>query len=378
MTLKIKLSFGKALFFLLTLNVFVFSDNFQNVYIGGTSGIYSFHVDLLTGKPGPVAVVAETVNPSFLAVHPNGKILYAVNETAEFKGVKAGGVSAFAVAAEGKLRLLNQQPSGGKNPCHLIVDRAGKNLLIANYSGGSFEIIPLSIDGSLKEPSCVVQHKGKETEPGKKPSKSKCHSINPDPSDKYVFVTDLGLDRVFFYKYDGEKGIVAPNDPPALLLPPKSGPRHFAWHPFGRYAYIINETNSTITAASFDPEKGTLKELQTISTLPSGFTDETDCAEIQVHPSGKFLYGSNRGHDSIAIFSIDEKTGKLKTLGYEPTQGKIPRNFCIDPTGKYLLAANQKSNNIVIFAIDPATGLLKPTGEKIDLPSPMCIKFLLF
>jgi 6-phosphogluconolactonase len=183
---------------------------------------------------------------------------------------------------------------------------------------------------------------------------------------------------VFFYKYDGEKGIVAPNDPPALLLSQKSGPRHFAWHPFGRYAYIINETNSTITAASFDPEKGTLKELQTISTLPAGFTDETDCAEIQVHPSGKFLYGSNRGHDSIAIFSIEEKTGKLTTLGYEPTQGKIPRNFCIDPTGKYLLAANQKSNNIVIFTIDPATGLLKSTGDKIEVPSPMCIKFLPF
>jgi 6-phosphogluconolactonase len=361
---------------LLGLNVFLFSGNIQNVYIGGTAGIYNFQFDTLTGKPGPVIAVAETVNPSFLAVHPNGKTLYAVNETAEFQGTKTGSVSAYTVDLNGKLILLNQKPSGGKSPCHLIVDRAGKNLLVANYSGGSFEIIPLSVDGSMKEPSAVVQHKGKDPEPGKKPPKSKCHFINTDPSDKYVFVADLGLDRVFFYKYDGEKGIVAPNDPPALLLPPKSGPRHFAWHPFGRYAYIINETNSTITAVSFDPEKGTLKELQTISTLPAGFTDETDCAEIQVHPSGKFLYGSNRGHDSIAIFSIDEKTGKLAALGHEPTQGNIPRNFCIDPSGKYLLAANQKSNNIVIFALDPETGLLQPTGEKIDLPAPMCIKFL--
>ncbi len=349
----------------------------MNIYIGtytkktDSKGIYLFKLDLKTGRLNAGVLAAETANPSFIAVHPNLKYLYAAGE---LEG-KIGIVSAFAIdSKDGKLTLLNEQSSGGAGPCHLSVDKEGKNVLVANYAGGSIAVLPIGLDGKLAKASCTILHK--DPEPGDKPRASHCHSINLDASGRFAFVADLGLDRVFFYRFDGVKGTLVPNEPASLVLEEKAGPRHFAWHPSGRFAYVINELNSTMTAVSFDAEKGSLRELQTLSTLPEGFTGTSYCAEVQVHPSGKFLYGSNRGHDSIVIFAIDEKTGLFKLLGFEPTQGSFPRNFGIDPTGQYLITANQKGNSIVVFRIDTSTGLLNPTGQKIGLPAPVCIKFI--
>jgi len=349
----------------------------MNVYVGTytkkteSKGIYLLKFDLKEGKLSEGVPAGEIENPSFLAVHPKRKLLYAVGEVS----AKTGIVSAFAIdALTGKLTLLNQQSSGGAGPCHLSIDKEGKNVLVANYSGGSVAVLPIGPEGKLAEPSCVIVHK--DTENSAKPREAHCHSINLDSSGKYAFVADLGLDRIFSYRYNGEKGVLTPNEPKSLILEAKSGPRHFARHPSGRFAYIINELNSTMTAVTLNEEKGILRELQTLSTLPEGFTGKSYCAEVQVHPSGKFLYGSNRGHDSIVIFSIEEITGRLNISGFESTQGSGPRNFCIDPTGQYLLAANQKSDNLVIFRIDQVTGLLKSIGQKIKIPSPVCIKFL--
>ncbi|MEI6845609.1 MAG: lactonase family protein [Candidatus Firestonebacteria bacterium] len=356
-------------------------NNNMNVYVGtytkGTDseGIYRFSFDLETGKAGEVKAAAEIQDPSFLAVHPNLKYLYAVSETAFFKGKKTGSVSAFSVDKEsGNLTLLNQQSSGGAGPCQLIVDSAGKNVLLANYTAGSFEVLPLLSDGSLGEPSCLLQQK--DPAPGVELKTSHCHSINLDLAERYAIVADLGLDRVFFYRFDSGKGQLSPNEPASLFIEEKAGPRHFAWHPSGRFGYIINELNSTITLLLWDGGKGTLSKSQTLSTIPLGFTGKNYCSEVQVHPSGKFLYGSNRGHDSIAIFAIEAETGRLTALGQEATQGEYPRNFCIEPTGQFLLAANQNSDNIVIFRIDKNTGLLKATGQKVEVLSPVCIKFL--
>ena len=353
-------------------------NNYMNVYVGtymrmAERGIFMFKLNFETGEAGEVELAGKAINPSFLAIHQNHKYLYAVNEISSFKKAKTGAVSSFAIdPVSGKLNELNQQPSGGEVPCHLVVDPSGKNVLLASYTGGSIEVLPIEADGKMGEPTCVIKHK----DPENKGRASHCHSINLDMTGKFAFVADLGLDRVFLYKFDAEKGVLTPNDPAALVLASGAGPRHFAWHTSRKFAYVINELNSTITAVSFDAEKGTLAEIQTLSTLPEGFTGKSYCAEVVVHPSGKFLYGSNRGHDSIAIFGVDEATGKLKLLGHEPTQGKVPRNFALDPSGKYLLAANQDSNNIVIFRIDEATGLLKSTGQKIKVSAPACIKFL--
>ncbi len=340
-----------------------------------SQGIYLYRFDPETGRLTPQGLAGEAKNPSFLAVHPSGRFLYAVNEVADFAGQKTGAVSAFAIDwPGGKLSLLNQQPSGGDAPCHIIIDAAGKHALVANYSGGSIEVLPIGADGKLGEPGTLIRHK--DPEPGAKPKRSHCHSINLDAAQRFAFVADLGLDRVFFYRFEAATGKLTSNDPAAVALAGKAGPRHFAWHPLGRFAYVINELNSTVTAFSYDAGQGSLRETQTLSTLPEGFAGTNDCAEMQVHPSGKFLYGSNRGHDSIAIFEIDQATGRLKALGYESTQGKTPRNFAIDPTGQYLLAANQDSNTIVVFRIDGQTGLLKATGQKIDVPAPVCVRFV--
>jgi 6-phosphogluconolactonase len=351
------------------------------IYIGtytdntGSEGIYLLQLDLASGNLMPKGLAGEAANPSFLAMHPSRRFLYAVGELAEFRGARTGAVSAFAVdPASGGLTLLNQQPSGGTGPCHLLIDAAGKYVLVANYSGGSIEILPINADGNLGEPTAVILHK--DPDAGASPRRSHCHSIHLDAAQQYAFVADLGLDRVFQYRFDPEAGVLSPNEPAAVKLADKAGPRHLAWHPSGRFAYVINELNSTIAALAYDSGQGALREVQTLSTLPQGFEGRSDCAEIQIHPSGLFLYGSNRGHDSIAIFTIDGRTGQLKPLGHESTQGKTPRHFAIDPTGRYLLAANQDSNTIVPFRIDSQTGLLKPTGQKLDVPAPVCVRFV--
>ncbi len=351
------------------------------VYVGTytgpkSKGIYFFRLDLASGKTTAPEVACETESPSFLAIHPSHRFLYAVNEVSQFRGAKWGSVSAFSVdPGSGKLTLLNQELSGGTSPCHLTVDRAGRNVLVANYGSGSAALLPIEENGRLKLPRMVFTHAGTSVNPGRQEGPH-AHSINLDAQNRHAFVADLGIDRVMVYHYVAETGTLIPRDLEGVAVKPGSGPRHFAFHPGGRFAYVINELQCTVTAFSYDPEKGDLKEIQTLSTLPGKLEGGFSTAEVQVHPSGKFLYGSNRGHHSIAVFSIDPVKGTLAPVEHQPTRGKTPRNFGIDPTGAYLLAANQDSGTIVMFRIDASTGRLSAASQVIEVPSPVCVKFL--
>lgn len=343
---------------------------------GKSKGIYRLALNPATGELKALGATAGVKNPSFLAIHPSQRFLYAVCEVADFSKSGAGGISALAIDPKtGDLTLLNQQSSVGGGPCHLVVDKLGKNVLAANYGGGSVCVLPIAEDGRLAKATSFVQHKGSSADPQRQAAPH-AHSINLDAANRFAFVADLGLDKVLVYRFDAKQGTLAPNDPPAASVKPASGPRHFAFHPDGRHAYVINEMNCTVTAFAYDADKGVLKEIQTIATLPRAVAPGDSTAEVQVHPSGKFLYGSNRGHNSIAIFTIDPDTGKLTSAGNQSTEGKTPRNFGIDPSGTFLLAANQDSDTIVVFRIDPKTGKLTPTGHKIEVPMPVCVKFL--
>ena len=351
------------------------------VYVGtytkkGSEGIYVYRLDTSSGALEPVSKATGVENPSFLAIHPSRRYLYAVDEVREFKGQPGGAVSAFAIDPKtGDLTYLNQQLSRGAGPCHLSVDQTGKFVLAANYSAGSAAILPIRDDGRLGEATDVVQHQGSSVNP-KRQKGPHAHSINLSPDNRFAFVADLGLDKIMIYQLDLGEGKLKPNDPPFAKVPPGAGPRHFAFHPNGKYAYVINELDNTMTAFAYDAARGALTEIQTLSTLPEGFDETSYCADVHVSPSGKFLYGSNRGHDSIVIFEIDEGTGKLSLVGHEPTQGKNPRNFAIDPTGAFLLAANQDSDSIVVFRIDEKTGKLTPTGHVAEVSMPVCLKLI--
>ncbi|HVX13911.1 MAG TPA: lactonase family protein [Pirellulales bacterium] len=339
-------------------------------------GIYLLELDLSNGKLTRLGATSGVQNPSFLAIHPNKRYLYSVCEVPEFEGKRTGAIAAFAIESDGGLRALNRESSGGEGPCHLIVDKAGKNVLAANYGGGSACCLPLDDKGRLAKASEVVQHRGKSTNPQRQESPH-AHSVNLDRANHFAFVADLGLDEVLVYRFDAEKGSLKANEPPAAKVKPGSGPRHFAFHPSGRFAYVINEMALTITAFRYDEAHGVLSEVQTVSTLPEDAKgDNFSTAEVQVHPSGKFVYGSNRGHDTIASFAVDDQTGRLTPTGHASTGGKTPRNFGIDPTGKYLLAANQDSDNILVLKIDPASGKLSSTGNAIKVGRPVCVKFL--
>jgi len=339
-------------------------------------GIQRYRLDGATGKLTWAGVTAELANPSFLAIHPNRRFLYTVNEVRSLGGKRGGGVSALAINPKtGDLALLNQQSTRGAGPCHLVVDAQGKCVLAANYGGGSVCALPIGADGRLGEATAFVQHKGHSVNP-KRQKGPHAHSINVAPDNRFAFAADLGLDQVLVYRLDAAKGALTPNDPPFAKTAPGAGPRHFAFHPNGRFAYVINELGNTVTAFAYDAAKGTLTVIQDITTLPKGFDGTSYTAEVQVHPGGKFLYGSNRGHNSIAIFAVDTATGKLTPAGHESTQGDWPRNFGIDPTGTWLIVANRKTDNLVVYRIDPATGALKPTGQTIEVPAPVCVKFL--
>ena len=340
---------------------------------GSSQGIYLSCLDLSTGKLDAPALAAEVVNPSFLAVHPNRRFLYAVGEMGSFAGKRAGAVSAFSIDPDtGKLRLLNQQPSGGAGPCHLAVDRTGRNVLAANYGGGSVVCLPIEPDGRLGEATSSVQHEGSSVNP-RRQSGPHAHCINLDAANRFAVSADLGLDKVLVYRFDAAAGKLAPNDPPWAKVAPGAGPRHFAFHPSARFAYVINELDSTVTAFRYDAKGGALTSVETVSTLPDGFDGQNTTAEIEVHPSGRFLYGSNRGHDSIVIFAVDGEKGTLRYVGHQSTGGKTPRNFGVDPTGRYLLAANQATDNIVVLRVDAETGQLHETGHSVSVPSPVCV-----
>jgi 6-phosphogluconolactonase len=344
---------------------------------GSTSkGIYAYRYDASTQEVTSLGLAAETTNPSWVALHPNGRFLYAVNEVQNYKGPNSGGVSAFSVdRATGKLTFLNEVASRGADPCYITVDQSGKYVLVANYTGGSIAAFPISDDGKLGNASAFVQHTGHGLNP-KRQEAAHAHSIDLSPDERFAFVDDLGLDELLVYKFDKSKGSLKPNKLPFAQLDAGAGPRHFALHPSGKFAYVVSEMASTVTAFSVDLKAGMLHRSQSVSTLPDDFKGENDDAEVAVHPSGKFLYASNRGHDSIAVFAIDPAKGTLTVVEHASTQGKTPRNFAIDPTGTLLFAENQQSNNIVIFHIDEKTGKLTPTGKVLEVGQPVCVKFL--
>jgi len=349
---------------------------YVGTYTGGKNpgkGIYRFDFDPATGHLTSAGLAAEAVNPSFLAIHPTGSFLYAVGEFGDASG-KGGGVNAFRVdASSGKLKLLNQASSGGKGPCHITVDRAGKNVLVANYASGSASVVAIGADGRLGATQSV-QHAGKGPNP-KRQEGPHAHSVNLDAANRFAVVADLGLDEVKVYKFDGANGTITPNDPPAYKTSPGAGPRHFAFHPDGKRAFVINELNSTLSALDYDAQHGVLTERQTVSTLPADYRGTNNsCAEVVVHPGGKFVYGSNRGHNSIAAFAI-EPDGKLRPVGHQGEGVKTPRNFNIDLTGRWMIVANQDGHTLVVFKIDQQTGALSPTGVTAEVPSPVCVKF---
>lgn len=350
------------------------------VYFGtytdkSSKGIYVGTFDPAEGRLSAIELAAEAARPSFLAIHPRRPLLYGVGELADFQGRKTGVVRAFAIEASGKLRLLNEQPSGGAGPCHVAVEPGGRCVLVANYGGGSVASLPIEEDGRLKSPASVIQHQGRGPNPRRQEGPH-AHSINVDPTGRFALAPDLGCDKVFVYRLEAAAGRLVPHDPPAVALAPGAGPRHLAFHPNGQFAYVINELNSTVAALAYDGAAGRLQVLSSVSTLPSDFSGSNTTADIHVHPSGKFLYGSNRGHDSIAIFAI-AGDGTLRPLGHQSTRGKTPRNFALDPSGQYLLAANQDSDTVAVFRIDTPTGLLSPLGEPVAVPRPVCIRFLL-
>jgi len=356
------------------------------VYVGTytnkteSKGIYAYRFDPGVGKLTSLGVAAESEDPSFLAVHPSGKYVYAVNEIDHFGAQKSGAVSAFSIDPKtGKLTLLNQAAAQGAGPCYISLDKTGKFVLVANYDGGSIAVFPIREHGSLAPNSAFVQHSGssvnKERQEG-----PHAHWIGTTPDNRFAVAADLGLDEILIYRFNAAKGTLAPNTPPFAKLNPGAGPRHLALHPNGKFAYVLTEMEGSVTAFAYKASNGSLSPLQTVSTfsiLRKDYSGPKEAAEIAVHPNGKFLYASNRaGIDTISTFSVDPIKGTLKLKDEYPTMGKTPRNFAIDPTGKFLLAANQESNNIVIFRIDATPGALSPTGEIAEAPAPVCITFV--
>src|SRR6266478_269108 len=348
---------------------------FVGTYTAKTNskGIYSFHIDTATGQLSAIGVAAETPDPSWVAVHPSGKFLYAANEAG-----KTSTVSAFAIDVKtGKLTLLNQLPSLGEDPCYLSFDKTGKYVLVANYSSGTIAVFPILADGRLGEHTAMLKDQG-ATGPNKERQEGPhAHWIEVSSDNRFAFVADLGLDAILSYRFDASKGSLTPNKQSFLRpLTAGAGPRHATSSPGGGHFYVLSEINSTVTAFAYAPDHGVFGYLGGVPMLPAGFEGRNDAAEIAIHQSGKWLFASNRGHDSIAVFSIDPASGKLTAAGGFPTGGREPRHFALDPTGQYLLAENQLSGNIVGFRIDPATGKLTATGEVLQVPSPVCVAFL--
>ncbi len=348
---------------------------FVGTYTEGDSiskGIYTCLFDSRTGKLSEPSLAIDAVNPSFLAVHPNQEFLYAVNELNEGDGI----ATAMKINSDGTLTKLNQQSSLGKLPCHCNVDATGRTLLIANYGGGNVVAFPIGTDGRLGDASSNIHH----ADPTRKNSaelKPHAHSINMSSDNRFAYAADLGLDRIFIYKLDAENSTLSPSRPATASVAIGGGPRHFAIHPSGNFAYTNNETTLVATAFARNSKTGALKVIQDITTIPHGFEGPRSTAECLCHPSGMFLYVSNRGPDSIAVYAINQETGLLTWVENAPTGGRTPRNFFIEPEGKWLLAENQDSDSIHVFEIDQENGTLKPTGDSITVGKPVCIRALL-
>jgi 6-phosphogluconolactonase len=351
------------------------------VYVGtytgpASKGIYAFRFDPSSGKSTALGLMAETTNPSFLAIDSKQRYLYVANEVPDYKGEKSGGVSAFAIDQKtGKLNFLNEVASRGADPCHISLDKTGKYVLVANYTSGNVATFPVLADGRLGEAASVVQHTGHGPD-SERQEGPHAHEIQVTPDNRFAIAADLGLDELLVYKFDAEKGSLAANNPASGKVDPGAGPRHFVFHPNGKFVFALNEMGGSVTSFAYDARTGALRELGTVSSLAPDFKGKNESAEIVTDSSGRFLYASNRGPDNIAVFAIDAKKGTLRPIEHVPTKGKAPRNFAIDPTGKYLFAANQESNNIAVFRIDEKTGRLTDTGQVLEMPSPVCLVFM--
>lgn len=344
------------------------------VYVGtynrqNSKGIYAYRFTPSDGKLTPLGLAVETANASFLAVHPNQRFLYAVGEN------NSGTVSSFAIdGAEGKLRLLNTVSTRGSGPCHLAFDRTGRWIFVANYTSGSIASFPVRNDGTLGEAAVSIQHSGSSVD-RQRQNGPHAHSVNISPDNRFLVVTDLGLDQVLVYRFDAIAGSLAPNTPPFVKMEPGAGPRHLTFSPDGRFGWVLNEITATVTSMSYDKTSGAFAVKQSISALPPDFSGARSGAEILIHPNGRFLYTSIRGHDTIASFSVDSQSGLVTPAAWIPTRGKTPRNFAIEPDGNYLLAANQDSNSIAVYRLDTETGGLSPVGEVLGTPVPVSIVF---
>lgn len=356
------------------------------VYVGTytgrqSKGIYAYRLDAKSAAAGeatllPLGLAVETPSPSFLVVEPKRRLVFAANEIDSFEGKATGAVSAFSVdAATGKLKLINQQPSMGTGPCHVALDRDGKFLFVANYNSGSFAVLPVAADGHLGAPTTVIQNTGKSAN-AERQSGPHAHGITFDPANRFVFFVDLGLDQILGYRFDSATGKLTPTEPAFASVKPGSGCRHLVFRPDGKFAYVMNEMVSTVTVFSYEANTGKLTEVQTTSSLPPGSDTKSSGAEIAVYPSGKWLYVSNRGHDSVAQFEIDQQKGTVTFAAAQPSGGKIPRHFAFFPSGKQLAIANQNSNSILLCRVDEKTGRLQPAGTLTETPSPVCVVFL--
>ena len=347
------------------------------VYVGtytkrGSRGIYSLKMDRTTGALTRPDVAAEAGNPAFVRPAPDGTRLYAAADSAE--GDSPGEMLSFSVdRSSGTLTPMRQRMVSSEGACHLSADGTGKVVLAANYTSGSVAVFPVLGDGSLGESTQTLRHKDNSVNQDRQEAPHP-HSINLDSEGRFAYSPDLGADKIFIYRLDAAAAILSPAQPPWVHASAAgAGPRHFAIHPGGEFAYVINELVSTITAYDLDSSTGALSEIETVSTLPDGFGGTSYTADLHVLPSGKFIYGSNRGHDSIAIFAIDGASGRLSTVGHEPTQGRTPRGFAISPGGEFLIAANEDSDTLVVFRIDRVTGELSPTGDVAEVPEPTCV-----
>src|SRR2546426_1837427 len=356
---------------------------YVGTYTGSKSkGIYLFRLQTENLEVSqnitlvPLGLAAETPNPSFIELDLKRRVLFAVNELNEFEGQPTGAVSAFAIDnTTGMLARVNQRPSMGTGPCHLVLDKERRNLLVANYGSGSVSVLPVGSDGRLGAASDVVQHTGKSVDPDRQKGPH-AHCVTMDPANRFAFACDLGLDKVLVYRFDAEHGKLNPHDPPFAPLKPGAGPRHMVFRPDGRFAYVVNEMSSTITAFAYESSAGVLRERQTVSTLPEHFDGANTTAEIDVHPSGKWLYVSNRGHNSVVLFNVDADKGTLAYVEEQGTGGFKPRHFGIEPSAKHLAIGNQDSDTVLLARIDAGNGRLKPSGVFASAPSPVCVKFL--
>ncbi len=362
---------------------FVYVGTYSEPILFGTGqvlqgkGIYLFRLDAEQGALEPLAIKEGVRNSSYLAFDPARKFLYCVNEFKEYEGKASGAVSAFHINPEtGALTHLNTKASHGTDPCHLIVDKTSRNVLVANFASGSVCVLPIDADGSLKEASCVIQHElfGRRPEAAGRAARACGRAFRRQPLRLRAGARRRQGDDL---RFDAAAGKLTPNkNQPFVKVAPGAGPRQLVMHPNGKLAFLIKELNSTMTSYRYDPEEGTLAEVQTLSTLPGDFKGHSTCAEVQIHPNGTFLYGSNRGHDSIVIYAVDPEAGTLSVVGHESTRGKTPRNFAVSPNGEFLAAANQDSNNVVMFRIDPETGKLTPSGNVVEAGTPICVRFM--